>query len=98
MKNKGGLCKSQAAQGVEWVSVNQNQTTTEQRNNPIEIRQGVYKRGLVGYRAAQFEIIDAELSNARVQSYAELPPIHFSDRAGPLTMPSSKKVSNVQNG
>jgi hypothetical protein len=52
--------------------VNHNQSTTEQLNNLIEFRQGVYEHGLVGYRDAQFEMIDALLSNMRVQSYAEL--------------------------
>lgn len=52
--------------------MNQNRTTTEQLNNLIEFRQGVYEHGLVGYRDAQFEMVDAVLSNMRVQSYAEL--------------------------
>ncbi len=50
----------------------QNLSTIEQLNNLIEFRQGVYDHGLVGYRDAQFEMMDALLSNRRVQSYAEL--------------------------
>jgi hypothetical protein len=52
--------------------VNKHQSTTEQLNNLIDFRQGVYEHGLVGYRDAQFEMTDALLSNMRVQSYAEL--------------------------
>ena len=48
------------------------QSTTEQYNNLIKFRQAIYEQGLVGYRDSQFELMDALLSNMRVQSYAEL--------------------------
>ena len=52
--------------------MNQNLSTTEQLNNLIEFRQGVYEHGLTYYRDAQFEMVDALLSNRRVRSFVEL--------------------------
>jgi hypothetical protein len=52
--------------------VNKNLSTTEQLNNLIDFRQDLYDHGLVGYRDAQFELLDALLSNRRVHSFAEL--------------------------
>jgi len=50
----------------------QKKTTKEQVNNLIEFRQAIYENGLTQYRDAQFELIDALLSNQRVNSFAEL--------------------------
>jgi hypothetical protein len=47
-------------------------STTEQVNNLIEFRQAIYENGLTGYRDAQFELMDALLTNQRVNSFAEL--------------------------
>jgi len=52
--------------------VNKTKTTSEQRNRLIEFRQVLHQAGLSGYRDAQFELMDALLSNPRVSSYAEL--------------------------
>ncbi len=52
--------------------MNKHQSTTEQLNNLIEFRQDVYEHGLTDYRDAQFEMVDAILSNRRVRSFAEL--------------------------
>jgi hypothetical protein len=52
--------------------VNKNLSTTEQLNNLIDFRQDIFDHGLVGYRDAQFELLDALLSTRRVHSFAEL--------------------------
>lgn len=52
--------------------MNKNRSTNEQLNNLIEFRQDLYAHGFVGYGDAQFELVDALLSNRRVHSFAEL--------------------------
>jgi hypothetical protein len=52
--------------------VNKNQSTKQQLNRIIEYRQSLYARVLGKYRDAQFELIDALLSDRRIHSFAEL--------------------------
>lgn len=48
------------------------ETTIEQINKLIEFRQTIYEEGLIGYRDAQFELMDSVLCNQKVGSYPEL--------------------------
>ena len=53
-------------------------STEKQLNKIIEFRQQVYAHGLTKARDAQFELIDALLSNRSIQSFPELSfaPVH----------------------
>lgn len=50
----------------------QENTTKKQLNKIIEFRQQVYAQGLTKARDAQFELVDALLSNRTIQSFPEL--------------------------
>ena len=60
------------------MEINQGISTEKQLNKIIEFRQQVYAHGLIKARDAQFELVDALLSNRRIQSFPELSfaPIH----------------------
>ena len=56
----------------------QEESTDKQLNKLIEFRQRVYAHGLTKARDAQFELVDALLSNRTIQSFPELSfaPVH----------------------